>query len=85
MYVVQVRGRLVELTYLEFFERAQAASQRSVPVQPLMMYGTKCTIAAFDLGNHKELMTLTHGVCKASKGNSRQALGRGVGKRRFTM
>ena len=63
MYLFQVGGRFLELTYLEFLERAQAASQRSVPIKPLMMYGTKCTIAAFDLSNHKELMTLTHGVC----------------------
>ena len=62
MHHVQVRGRLLLSTHLEFFERAQAASQRSVPVKPLMMYGTKCTIAVFDLSNHKELMTLTHGV-----------------------
>ena len=62
MYLVQVRGRLLGLTHLEFFERAQAASQRSVAIQPLMMYGTQCTIAAFDLSNYKELMTLTHGV-----------------------
>ena len=62
MYLVQVRSRLLLLTHLESFERAQAAPQRSVPIKPLMMYGTKCTIAAFDLSNHKELMTLTHGV-----------------------
>lgn len=25
-----------------------------------MIYGTKCTIAAFDLCNHEEMMVLTH-------------------------
>ena len=62
MYPVAVRGRLLGSTYLEYFERAQAASQRSVSIEPLMMYGTKCSIAVFDLRNHKELMALTHGL-----------------------
>ena len=62
MYPIAVRRRRVRSTYLEYFERAQAAFQRSVSIEPLMMYGTKCSIAAFDLRNHKELMALTHGL-----------------------
>ena len=62
MYPVAMRGCLLGKTYLEYFERAQAASQRSMSIEPLMMYGTKCSIAAFDLCNHKELMALTHGL-----------------------
>lgn len=62
MCPVAVPCCLLGPTYLEYFECAQAASQRSVSVEPLMMYGTQCPIAALDLHNHKELMALTHGL-----------------------
>ena len=62
MYPVAMRGCLLGSTYLEYFERAQAASQRSVSIEPLMMYDTKCSIAGFNLRDHKELMALTHGL-----------------------
>ena len=62
MCPVVMPGCLQVPTYLEYSECAQAPSQRSVSIEPLMMYGTKCSIAAFDLRNHKELMALTHGL-----------------------
>ena len=62
MYPIAIHGCLLGPTYLKYFECAQAASQRSVSIEPLMMYGTKCSIATFDLRNHKELVALTHGL-----------------------
>ena len=44
-------------------ERAKAAFQGSLPIKPLVMNRTKSAIAAFDLRNYEELVTLTHICC----------------------
>ena len=52
---------------LEDCERAKAGLQGSLPIKPLVMDRTKRAIAAFDLRNYEELVTLTH-VCYNNQG-----------------
>ena len=45
---------------LEDFECSKASFQGGLPIEPLVMNGTKSTVTAVDLCSDKQLVALTH-------------------------